>query len=98
MDAYADDPQREPVRAEHRLDVAAVTVGLARIPQVNDLALDAEGRLFALVGGDDDTIQGHVEQRLAQASGPSSASTTITSSRWVVRSRNYRKPITACRK
>ncbi len=43
------DPQREPVRGEDGLDVAAVGVRLAGVPQVKDLAFDADSRCFAPV-------------------------------------------------
>jgi len=50
---------------------------LPRIPQVDDLALEADGRLFAPVAGDDLPVQDHVReplvpgplQRLAQVGG-----------------------------
>ena len=52
-------------------------VGLSGIPQVDDLAFRAEGRLFTPVGGDDRPVQDHVRdslalgplQRLAQPGG-----------------------------
>src|SRR6202034_2222464 len=70
-------PQRKAVRGEHRLDVAAVAVGLAGVPQVDDRALDAAGRFLAPVAGDDRAVQDLVGkavlprsfQRLAQAGG-----------------------------
>jgi hypothetical protein len=37
---------------------------LARIPQVDDLALDADGGLFAPVAGDDLSVQDHVRELL----------------------------------
>src|SRR6266480_1351742 len=58
------DPQREPVRGQDGLDVAAVGVRLAGVPQVDDLAFDADGWLFAPVGGDDLPVQDHMGQAL----------------------------------
>jgi hypothetical protein len=52
------DPHREPAGCQYRLDVAAVSVSLAGVPEVNDLALGAEGRLLAPVDGDDGAIVG----------------------------------------
>ena len=37
------DPQREPVRGDDRLNVGAVRVRLAGLPQVDDLAADSDG-------------------------------------------------------
>ncbi len=62
-------------------------VGLARIPQVNGLALDADDLVLAPVARDDGAIQDHVRQpflpgplqRLGQL-GAWPASTAITSS------------------
>jgi hypothetical protein len=70
------DPQRGPVRG-HRLDVAAVSVRLARVPQVDDLAADADGWFLAPVGWDDLPVQDQARealvlgalQRLAQVRG-----------------------------
>jgi len=84
---HIGDPQRESIGGEDGLNVAAVGVRLARIPQVDDLALDADGRLFAPVAGDDRAIQDHMRepvvpgafQRLAQRQGRS-ASTVMNSS------------------
>ena len=56
------DPQREPVRGDDRLDVAAMGMGFAGVPQVNGLAADAEGLLPAPVGRDDRAVQDHVRQ------------------------------------
>src|SRR6266536_4094622 len=39
---HVRNPQREPVGGEHRLDVAAVGMGLAGVPQVNDIAFHAD--------------------------------------------------------
>jgi hypothetical protein len=47
------EPQREAVRAEGSLDVAAVGVRLAGVPQVDDCVFGAEGRFLAAVAGDD---------------------------------------------
>ena len=57
-------PQREAVRGEDGLDVAAVGVRFPGIPQAGDLALGAEGRLAAA----------HARHRLPQAGqGPAAA-------------------------
>src|SRR5215468_3648810 len=72
------DPQREPARGEHGLDVAAVGVCLPGVPQVDDLAFHADGGFFAPVGRDDLPVQDHVRkslapgplQRVGQARGP----------------------------
>jgi len=88
MSLHVRDPQREPVRRAYRLDVAAVSMGLPRVPQVDDLAFDADSRLLAPVGRDDLPIQDHVReplalgplQRLAQIRG-FAASTAMISSR-----------------
>jgi hypothetical protein len=58
------DPEREHVRGEHRLDVAAAAVGLAGVPQVDDLAFQADRRLFAPVAGHDLPIQDHMRTAL----------------------------------
>jgi hypothetical protein len=71
------DPQREPVRGEHRLDVAAVSMRLARVPQVDDLAANADDWFLAPVAWDDLPVQDQVRealvlgalQRLAQIRG-----------------------------
>jgi hypothetical protein len=47
------DPQREPARGQDGLDAAAVAVGLAGVPQVDDLAFHADSGFFAPVGRDD---------------------------------------------
>lgn len=47
---HLGNPQREPVWRHDRLDVAAVGMGLAGVPRVDDLAADAEGLLLAPVG------------------------------------------------
>jgi hypothetical protein len=60
----AGDPQGEPARGEDGLDVATVGVGLAGVPQVDDLAFHANGRLFAPVGRDDLAVQDHVREPL----------------------------------
>ena len=60
--ARLGDPQREPVRRQHCLDVAAVHMGLAGVPGVDDLALHAESRLAAPVGPDDHAVQDDVRQ------------------------------------
>jgi hypothetical protein len=56
------DPQREAVRGEDRLDVAAVLVGLPGVPQVDEPALHADGLNRAPVGLHDLAIQDHVRQ------------------------------------
>ncbi len=65
---HVRNPQREPVGGEHRLDVAAVGMGLAGVPQVNDIAFHADGLLLAPVGGDDRTVEDHM--RIALGRGP----------------------------
>jgi hypothetical protein len=47
------DPDRQPVRAHHGLDVAAEVVALAGVPHIDDLALAADRLLAAPVGVDD---------------------------------------------
>src|SRR6266571_551826 len=54
------NPQREPAGSGDRLDVAAVAVSFSGVPQVDDLAFDADGGFFAPVGGDDLAVQDHV--------------------------------------
>lgn len=56
------DEEGEPVRAHDPLDIAAVGLGFAGVPEVDLLAFDAGGLLRAAIGGDDDSIQYEVEQ------------------------------------
>jgi len=58
------DPQREAVRGEHGLDVAAMAVRLAGVPQVDDLAFYADSWFFAPVTGDDLPVQDHMRKAL----------------------------------
>ena len=53
-------PDRQSVRAHHRLDVAAEVVALAGVPHVDDLALAADRLLTAAVGVDDLPVQDDV--------------------------------------
>jgi len=48
------------------LDVAAVTVGFAGVPQVDDLAFCADRWFFAPVAGDDLPVQDHMREALAR--------------------------------
>ena len=61
-------PQREPVRGDDRLDVAAMGMGFAGIPHVDELALDADSLLPAPVRRDDRAVQDHM--RKALVTGP----------------------------
>jgi hypothetical protein len=58
------DPQRQPTRCRQRLEVAGVLVGLARIPGVDGLALDADGLLAAAIDGDQSAVQDQERQSL----------------------------------
>jgi hypothetical protein len=61
---HVRNPQPEPVRSEHGLDVAAVRVGFAGVAQVDGLALNADGRLFAPVTRDGHAVQDYVRESL----------------------------------
>lgn len=54
------DPQREPAWSGHGLDVAAVGMRLAGVPQADGLASHADGRFFAPIAGDDLAVQDYV--------------------------------------
>lgn len=58
------DPEREPVRCGHGLDVAAVLTGFSGVPQVDQSALGAGGLLAAAVGGKQLAVQDHVVRTL----------------------------------
>lgn len=53
------DPDRQPVRAHHRLDVAAEAMYLSRVPQVDGLALTADRGAGHPIGFDDLAVQDH---------------------------------------
>ena len=62
----ARPPQRKPVRAGHGLDVTAVAMRFAGVPQVNGLAPDACRLLPAPAGGDDLAVQDHERRAIGQ--------------------------------
>ena len=62
----ARPPQRKPGRAGHGLDVTAVAMRFAGVPQVNGLAPDACRLLPAPAGGDDLAVQDHERCAIGQ--------------------------------
>ena len=116
------DPQREPVRGKHCLDVAAVGVRFAGVPDVDDLTrtlmVFSRHRSAGMIVPSNITWQRPASLARSSAwrrSGACAARTVMTSSRYryavarempwswanasgLVRSRNQRRPITACQK
>ena len=60
------DPQRDPRRVKQRLDIPAEIMSLPRVPQIDDLALAADGFLPAPVRVHDLAVQDQVRHPLGQ--------------------------------